>query len=467
MTLINTFSDALKILIPQDKSLRDSMLGGGLPSMGQVSVIHTGDTKQQAFRKQNVLTWRLWSQRSWAVRRALDIHRNFAMVVKPDVTAIDDKRPVDKGVKREIEDLLTQRMNSGDLYSEVKEKYVEDYFVVSHGVAEIWLLKNGKPYNLTALDAGRIAFITNWDGDPRKPRYAEIDGSGKVIRYMGDQNVMAIMNRKMSYDQLGTSHLESLEMAVMAALAGDEHLLHELRYPTSSGAISLGEGISPDRGEEVRAKLMNTAKHALIVLTGLKDPKFINFKDPKDLKRLDKQLWFIREVAAIFGLPLSVFAQSADQNRANTTALLDHMGEGLKDTITRVKYAENYDVVGKFGSASKHNLQIDYPVLSQKDALKQAQLTAIQLADQPFSTINEGRKANGLEKIDLPIADEVLINTSKGIVPLTALNRQLYGDDSELDDSVATDEGMSDNEAGSGKFFPAPGTMRRLLAAKN
>lgn len=466
MAFIETVADALRILIPETKSLRDSSLGAGsLSPMGQLSVIHTGDNSQPAFKKQNVQRWRIWSQYSWAVRRAIDIHRNFAMVVAPDVTPIDDKSPVDKVIKKELEDLLSLRMNSGDIYSEVKEKMVEDYFVVSHGVAELWLKKNGRPYNITAIDGAKIAFITNWDGSQDMPRYAEVDLSGKVIRYLGDQHVMAMINRKTSYDALGTSHVELLEIAVQGILAGDEHLLHELRYPTSSGALSLGEGVGPDKADEVRSKLMATAKHALIVLTGVKKPEFINFKDPKDLKRLDKQLWFIREVAATFGLPISVFAQSADQNRSNTIALLDQMGEGLKDTVTRIKYAENYDIVRKYGSPAKHNLQIDYPVLSQKDALKQAQLTAVQLADQPYSSINEGRKANGLERIELPIADEVLINTSKGIVPLTALNRQLFGNDNTLDDPIATDQGQVADGNQPAKFLPGPGKTRKMLSA--
>lgn len=470
MALIETVADALRVLIPGSKSLRDSALGG-ISTMGQLTVVHSGDTSQKLFKKQNVQRWRIWSQYSWAVRRAIDIHRNFSMSAVPDVIPIDDKKRIDKGVKKEIEDLLSLRMNSGDSYSEVKEKMLEDYFVISHGLAELWLKKNGQPYNVTALNGAKIAFVTNWDGSrPNMPRYAEVDTTGKIIRFLGDQHVMSMINRKTSYDLLGLSHLELLETAVQGILAGDEHLLYELKYPTSSGALSLGEGIGPDKAEEVRSKLMSTAKHALIVLTGVKKPEFINFKDPKDLKRLDKQLWFIREVAATFGLPISVFAQNADQNRSNTSVLLDQMGEGLKDTITRMKYAENSDIVNKYGEASKHNLQIDYPVLSQKDALKQATLTAIQLADQPVATINEGRKANGLEKIDLPIADEILINTSKGIVPLTALNRQLYGDDSTLDDPIATDEGQSSEEANTEeptKYVPRAGKMRRLLAAKN
>lgn len=468
MPLIKAVTDAIRILLTQSKSLRDSSITGGL-SNTQLAVVHSGSANgQQAYRKQNVARWRLWSQYSWAVRRAIDIHRNFSAIVPPDVTPIDHKKSVDSGVKKALEDLLTQRMNSGDSYSEVKEMLLEDYFVVSHGASELWLKLNGRPYNITPLDSARIAFYDNWDASKEKmPRYAEIDQSGKVIRDLADQHVMCMVNRKMSYDKLGTSHLEILEVAVQAILAGDEHLLFELRYPTASGAISLGENVPPAKADEYRAKLMATAKHALIVLAGVKDPKFINFKDPKDLKRLDKQLWFIKEVAATFGLPISVFAQSADQNKSNVVALLDEMSEGLKDTVIRVKSMENNDIVKKFGSPSRHNLQIDYPVLNRKDALKQAQLTAIQMADQPIASINEGRRDNGLEKINMPIADEILINTSIGIVPLRLLNRQLYGDDSILDPENATSEETppsNNNNQGKRIHLVGAGKMRRLLS---
>lgn len=431
--MINSVIDALRIMIPQSKSLRDgSTESQTLDPQGNVALVHSGlPDGKGAFRKANVARWRMWAEYSWCVRTALDIHRNFSTLVLPSVTAVDPKKSVDKGVERALNDLLSQRMTSGDSYPEVKEKMLEDFFVVSHGIADISLKKNGQPTNINCLNAERIAFYRGWNGDPSQPRYAQIDSNNKVVRQLSDYQIMAMVNRKRSYDTLGLSHIECLETAVQAILAGDDHLLQELRYPSASGALNLGEGMPPNIADEVRQKIMAAAKHAFIVISGSKNAKFIPFK-PNDLKRLDKQLWFVREVAALFGLPITVFAQSADSTRSNTIALLDQMAEGLRDTILRIKNSENNDIVAKFGPTSRHNLCIDYPILNSKDALKQAELTALQVADQPISSINEGRRENGLPKIDLPIADDILLQTSVGLISLTQMNEQVYDENGKV-----------------------------------
>jgi hypothetical protein len=446
MPIVKTIADALTIMVPgQGKSLRDSSTAGQLvdDSRGGVALVSSAslDGDRQAFKKQNVIRWRMWAEYSWCVRTAIDIHRNFVSLVQPDVTAIDPKKPIDTGIQREVQDLLSMRMSNGDSYSEIKEKMVEDYFVVSHGVAELWLKNNSKPSNITSLDAARIAFYRNWDGSQDQPRYAEISGNGTIIRRLGDQHVMSMVNRKRSYDVLGLSHVECLETAVQAILAGDDNLLNEIRYPSASGALSLGENVGAAMADEVRSKIMQAAKHAFIVISGSKNPKFINFK-PIDLKKMDKQIWFVRQVAAMFGLPITVFAQATDSNRANTTALLDYMGEGLKDTIIRVKNAENNDIMSKYGSSSKHNLQIDYPILNSKDALKQAELSAIQLAKQPLASINEARRDNGLTNIELPIADDILLQSSTGLVSLKQLNDQIYNQQPQPNNGPVPPEGQ-------------------------
>jgi len=423
LNIVDLIAEAITL---NPKSMRDAVTTGEITaaSSQQVGVIHS-DTK--AVKKSGVKQWRLYAEHSWAVRTALDIHRNFTTLVVPAVVPVDPKKPMDEKVKTAIEDLFSKRMSNGDSYAEVKEQMVEDYFVLSHGFAELWLQRDAKPYNITPLNAANIGFLSNWDGTRLdSPRYAEFDSStSRVKRYLGDQHVMNITNRKRSYDKLGLSHVEVLDMAVQGLLAGDDHLLHELRYPSASGALSLGEGTTPATADEVRAKIAAAAKWAFVVISGSKDPKFIPFK-PKDLKQLDKQLWFVREVCALFGLPITALAQSADSTRANTVALLDQMGEGLKDTIVRIRKMENQYIVPTYGDPKKHNCRIDYPILNQKDALKQAELTAIQMAKQPYITINEARRDAGKEPLDLKIADDVLLNSSVGLVPLTVLNNQVY-----------------------------------------
>lgn len=430
MSVISTLVDAMTITAPElnSKSMMDASTSGQLieNTTGRVGVIYStvGTAGRPVFNKQHVRQWRMYAEFSWAVRTAIDIHRNFITMVEPVVSPVDYKKPMDEGVKKSIEDLFSQRMYDGDSYSDVKEQILEDYFVMSYGAAELLLKNNGKPYDMLVLDAAKIGFVQNWDGEKAKsgyPRYAELNQSRQVTRWLPDPNVMSLINRKRSYDNLGLSHIETLDMAVRALLSGDSNLLIELQSPAPSGALSLGEGIGPAVADEVRAKIANAAKWAFVVVSGTKDPKFIPFKQ-RDLKALDKQVWFVRQVCAIFGLPTAALAHSVDTTRANTETLMDEKAEGLKNSVKRIMMMENADIVSKFGPVSKHNCRINYPILNQKDQLKQAELTAIQLAKQPCITINEGRRAQGFDALDDPKADVILFNTSVGLVPMDRLD---------------------------------------------
>lgn len=425
--------DALTITseaYPVPKSLRD-LGGGGIaldtqPGVSSVEFDLDGQRKE-IYKKRSPKQWRTYAEYSWAVRTAIDIHRNFVFLAQPDVTAIDYKKKTDAGVKKAVEDLLSQRMQLGDSYRSIKEQMLEDYFVISYGAVELTIDRAARPIDMKAFDAAKLGFY-RWDGDPAKPRYCEINSSRNAVRRFSDKDMIVLTNRKRTYDKLGLSHVESLNMAVEALLAGDDHLLTELRAPAPSGALNLGENVGPDVADKVRAKVTNAAKWTFIVLSGAKDPKFIPFK-PRDLKALDKQQWFVRQVCAIFGLPTVALAQKVDTVQSNTEALLDEKAEGLKDSVLRIMEMENMEIVRKFGDPREHNLQIIYPVLGRKDELKQAELLAIQLGgQQSWATINEARRASGLETVDNKAADDILINTSTGLVALSKLDDQLYSD---------------------------------------
>jgi hypothetical protein len=423
MKLRDSLIDALTITsgaYPVPKSLTD-LSGGGLSVDTQPGVasleIGLSDERDQIFKKRGVRQWRLYSERSWAVRAAIDIHRNFVFLAQPDVTAIDYKKKVDVGVRKEIEDLLTQRMQMGDSYRSIKEQMLEDYFVVGYGAIELLLNNKVQPIDMKVFNADNLGFY-RWDGDPNKPRYCEINSARKAVRKFSDQQMMVMVNRKAANSLTGLSNMEVLNMAIEGLMYGDDHTLTELRAPAPSGALNLGEGIGQDVADKVRSKITNSAKWTFIVMSGAKKPQFIPFKE-RDLKALDKQQWFVRQVCAIFGLPTVALAQKVDTVQSNTDALLQEKAEGLCDTVLRIQEMENMEIVRKYGDPREHNLQIVYPVLGRKNELKQAELLALQLGkEQAWATINEARIASGLDPRPEAAADTILINTSTGLVSL-------------------------------------------------
>src|ERR1051326_8827101 len=104
MNPLITFVDALRVLTPSYKSLRDTSTAGQLieNQQGRIGFVNTGlgQKGKQLFRKQGILHWRMWAENSWAIRTAIDIHRNFSTIIEPAVVPIDHKRPYDKGIQR-------------------------------------------------------------------------------------------------------------------------------------------------------------------------------------------------------------------------------------------------------------------------------------------------------------------------------------------------------------------------------
>lgn len=415
------------------KSMRDMSTAGQLieNQSGIVGTVRVGDgydAGRYLFKKQHVALLRQFAEFSAQVRIALNIHRTFASLAQIDIVPADSQKKMDKGVEKELIDLLDRRMTSGDEYCDVKEKYLEDYFVLGHGVSEIWPTRKGTPYNITSIDAAQLAFVQGWDGaDPNAYRYALLNLQRQPVRWFKDSEVMLMLNTGRSYDTLGLSQVEFLDTAIRGILAGDGKLLADLQNPAPSGALNLGEGVGKQKAESVRQYIQTATRqaHAFIVLAGASKAEFVPFTQ-RDLKWLDKQQWFVREVASAFGLPMAMFGFHEDNNRSTLDGLLEQANEGLIITLKTIKRVENANITKKFGDVSDHNCLIDYPILNRKDEMKQAEITAVQIAKQATISINEGRRASGLDPLPYPIADQVLIAVPKGLpIPLEMLEQQL------------------------------------------
>jgi hypothetical protein len=143
------------------------------------------------------------------------------------------------------------------------------------------------------------------------------------------------------------------------------------------------------------------------------------------------------------GSKLQVKAEG--MNRASTEAQFEEMDEGPGALLWRLCQAENDSIVRLFGDVEDHNLVLDYPILSRKDEKRQADITKVQTGGNGWVSVNEARRDNGKEPLPLKVADDVLIATSKGPVPLSALEVQYYGDKNP------DDEGGQDSQEGGGE----------------
>ncbi|MBA3241171.1 MAG: phage portal protein [Acidobacteria bacterium] len=401
------------------------------------------------FRKMNPRLFRNYAEFSPIVRSAIDIYRDCIEMAEWKIVPYDPKKPVKKRIKREIESLLKQPNPAGEPYSTIKGKAVEDYLVVGLGPVEKAIRRNLSPYHLFPLDGARIGVNADWDGlDPKVPRYAEFNQSGQVRRWIPDAMAMVLINRPRSYAHVGLSHVEVLHMAIRAILEGDDTFLQQMIDRTPGGALDLGEGVGKPQVDQVRHEIQQVRK-AFIVMGGTKNPSFIRFDaSERDIRALDKLLYFKRQVAGIFQLPMAVLGETVDTSRANTEALLENSDKGPGALLWRIRAMENSHITLKFGPYEEHNCMIDYPIMSRRDEKQQAEITSIQTGKSAWASTNEGRRAAGLNPLDLPIADEVLIPTRMGPVPLSRLNEQYFGEGSEPDGDPDSQDAEESEEEG-------------------
>ncbi|HEX8564124.1 MAG TPA: phage portal protein [Pyrinomonadaceae bacterium] len=413
------------------KSMRDGALSGEMGNAG-VNVVQLGSIKGETsrlFQKRNVNTLRAYAEYSIWVRAAIDIYRRKVGSARWQVESEDKEKAVSRNVKKRIEELLKNPNQTGETYNSVKGKLIEDYLVLGHGAVELSLLNDLTPYAMTAMDAGRLAFVEGWDGTrPDRPRYAELFASGsKIKRFLADPQVMCLVNRPRSYDPLGLSHVETLDISVRALLEGDDYLLRQLCEPAPNGALNLGEGVTPKQVDETRAQIQATRK-AFIVMGGTTGTDYIPFNaTAKEMQVLDSQVWFVRQVAAVFQVSTAALRLAVDTSRANTEAMLSNDDEGPAGLLEDLMELESRVIVRRFDYLGKHNLKIDYPIMHRKDEKKQADIAKTQTGGQAWGTLNEARAMTGLPELDSkdhPFANEIIMRQGGKMIPMSIWAKQ-------------------------------------------
>ena len=409
------------------KSLRDE------PATNAILVRDGTGNTNRLFRKRGVLLLRSYAEFCTNVRAAIDIYRNCIEQAEWQIVAADPTRKMNERVKSEIETLLNHPNPERKPYSTIQAEITEDYLVVGHGGMEFGVNRNLTPWGIFTLDAGRTAFVNDWNGtDTKKPRYCVLTGDGRVNYWLPDQMAAVLVNRPRSYDRLGLSHVEALDVAVRALLEGSDQFLQQMIDRTPGGAFDLGEGFTKPQVDQFRQEV-SQMRNFFAVISGGKNSKFITFNaSEKDLRALDKLLYFKRMVASIFQLPLAMLGETVDTSRANTEALLRNADKGPGALLWRIKEMENADIVSKWGPVEEHNCKIGYPIMSARAEKVQADVRKAQTGGMRWVPINQAARDAGKPTFDSPVADDILIPTRNGPIPLKVLEAMYYDKEGNL-----------------------------------
>lgn len=406
------------------------------PFVEVMATVPTGDRKK-LLRKPDIKTLRMYAEQSPWVRSAIDIYRNTVGRAQYQLGPIHKDKRVNRAVEKRVSELLDRPNPTGEPWTLIKEKSIEDYLVVGHGPIEKKLLNNATPFELYCLDAASFGFVQGWNGSqPKLPRYAILNPVGGVERWLANSMAMVPTNRPRSYTELGLSHVEALHKTVMLLMAGDDFFLEQALDPQAQGVLNLGPGFKKQQIDQLRAEIAEVRK-AFAIVSAPTELSYVNFRlTEEQLKLLNTAEFYIRQVATIFGISTAKLRLAVDTSRANTQAMFDDDLEGPASLLSRWAQMENQEIIGAFGLPSETNLQIEYPILSHRDEQRQAKISQIKVGGSAWVSLNEARAETGNEALDLPIANQPLVKTQNGVVPLEWLNSKFYDEGGKLKPAV-------------------------------
>lgn len=404
-----------------------------ISSVPGISVIELGTSRtvSELEKKLNIATLRNYAKNSVWVRAAIDYQRRMLGRAKYELVPRDstrNPRRIDKTVRAAVEELISHPNKADESYGTIKETFIEDYFVIGHGVVELDLNRDLTVRGMRTLDAARIGFIKSWDGtDINTPRFVEFSDKhfSRVKRYLSHSQAMCLVNRPMSDSKLGFSHVEALHKTVIALLSGDELLISRILEPVKEKMISLGEGATKTQVDDFKFQIQQV-KDKLAIIGGVKDPKVLDLSaSAEEMKILDSCEWFVRQVAAVFDMSTAKLKLSVDTSRANTEAMFDDDIQAIEGDLTRLEELETSVFINRHNYTGEINLKFSYPILHRKDEKEQAQIARLQTGDAGWVSTNEARSRTGEKPLDIndyPFANDPLIKTREGPVPLSILS---------------------------------------------
>ncbi len=412
---------------PKEKSV--DMTGFGVTALD----LGGSNAYSDLLRKQNIQLFRNYAKYSVWVRAAIDYYRRMLGRSAFELTPVDSQtKPSrrDKQVKANVELLIRHPNVAGESYGMLKEQVVEDYLVVGHGCMELDLNRDLTVRGMRIIDAAKIGFVKKWDGtDPSQPRFCEYkDANGSIItRYLANEQLFCLINRPQSDTKLGFSHVEALNRAVIALLSGDEWMIKQLLQPMPDSLLNLGEGVNKQQVEEFKYQIQQV-RDKLAVIGGTKSAQVIRLSGTaEEMQILDGSEWFVRQVAAIFGISTAKLKLSVDLSRSNGETMMDDDLEMITGELTRIEELETATFIDRYSYMGEINLEFSYPIMQRKDEKEQAGIARTS-SGRSFISLNEARIRTGEKPLDQnqdPFADEVIIDTPDGPLPRSVWSKKI------------------------------------------
>jgi HK97 family phage portal protein len=347
------------------------------------------------------------------VRRAIN-------VVKDKIASMDWQIRVRRGYAgAEVEDAETrmkvlrqclEEPNTSDSFRVLWEQVLEDLLVGGFGAVEMEATGDpARPFHLWAVDGATIHIDAKWDGDPAKPRYAQMTGqigTDAMVPLLDDELMYVRLNPR-SYTPFGLGRLEVAFETVNQFLSANRYAGKLASNSVAQYALWLNEATPEQHDRLIRwwqDEVEGTGR--VPILSCEQKPEVLRFAGGTDADlRLQWQEALIRMIANAFDLPPMLLGLESDVNQSTAGEMADEAFQSavvpvaklLAEHITRDLFAK------KLGW---REFEFCFNDLESRDDMEELQMQTT-LLNAGVLTVNEVRAMRGLGPILGPIEEAV------------------------------------------------------------
>jgi len=301
--------------------------------------------------------------------------------------------------------------NPDDSFRSLLEQVLEDVIVGGFGAIELDLVEGwtgpktggtpALPLLMWPVDGATIRIMTDWDGRPDSPRYAQVTGlygaDGQIV--LNDDELSYIRLNPRTHTPFGLGRVEVAFETINAFLSAHRYAGRLASNSVVQYALWL-QGLTPAHHERLirwwQDEIEGTGR--VPIISAESKPEVLRFGAGTDADlRLSWQEFLLRIIADAFDLPAQFLGVERDVNRSTAAEMSELAFRSAIVPTARLvaEYLTRDAIAKKLGWT---DLEFVFTDVDAQDEMEQAQIDEILLRNGVV-TVNEVRRARGLAAI--------------------------------------------------------------------
>lgn len=405
---------------PASDASKASPLPATVPDAGPYA---RGAMGMQTITKMSTEQLRRWSRNNPWIRAAVNLRRQQISRAKWDIVAIDSGDIANARTVSRLRDLFRNPNPKGDSWRSFIEPVIEDILVLDQGAIEVEKTAGARVSSVNPIaylwgkDSSRVAFDTTWDGrDLTKPRYYELDNTGRQVASYNTDELIVIIANPVTYSPIGLSPLEVLAETITADLDAAAYNAKAVSQAAPPGVLHLGEGVRPDQVDSFKAywEAEVAGKSQMAITGGGKGMQWLPLAaSNRDMQFMEWQVYLARKICAVFAVQPQDIGISFDINKstAETGAAFTY-DNGIVPLAELIAEYLTKEVVSRYDK----DLRFVFTEVGRTAQQNVAEYNKMALGGLPWLRINDALRERGQDGIG-EMGDQIMFQTPKGYVP--------------------------------------------------